>query len=243
VEALKAQAIASRTYALFEMEHARGSGRNWDVDDTTNYQVYGGIGPADNPKQWRETERVLAARKGTNGEVLTYNGQGFRAFFHSTSGGHTVDPRSALGLDESIPPLQGVDLGNFDKDSPKAEWELKMDASEVKARLIENSVTPNDLIRIEADKIDGGHAVTLKLYDRQGRHRIVDAVEVRKALGLYSTCFKAEKLGNQWVFNGKGYGHGCGMCQWSARGMAKAGWDADKILQKMYPGAEIKRVY
>ncbi|MCA8912821.1 MAG: SpoIID/LytB domain-containing protein [Planctomycetes bacterium] len=244
VEALKAQAIASRTYALFEMEHARGNGRNWDVDDTTRYQVYGGVGPADNPKQWRETDNVLAAREGTTGEVLTYNGQGFRAFFHSTSGGHTVNPEAALGIHENIPPLAGVDLGEFDKDSPKAEWELRMDASEVKARLIENAISPSDVIRIEgADVADGGHAITLKLYDRHGRHKVINAITVRKALGLYSTNFTAEKNGNEWVFKGKGYGHGCGMCQWSARGMAKAGWDADKILHTMYPGAEIKRAY
>ena len=244
VEALKAQAIASRTYALFEMEHSRGSGRNWDVDDTTRYQVYGGVGPADNPKQWRETANVLAAREGTAGEVLTFHGQGFRAFFHSTSGGHTANPSVALGIDEDIQPLSGVDLGDYDKDSPKAEWEIRMPASEVKARLIENNISPNDLMRIEGDKVaDSGHAITVKIYNRNGHHRVIDAITLRKTLGLYSTNFKAEKIGLDWVFTGRGYGHGCGMCQWSARGMAKDGWEAGKILETMYPGAEIKRIY
>lgn len=244
VEALKAQAVASRTYAIFEMEQARGNGSSWDLDDTTQYQVYGGVGPADNPKQWRETANVLEARQQTNGQVLTYQGQGFRAFFHSTSGGHTADPRSAFGINGSLEPLNGVALGDFDKDSPKASWEIRLNTGEVTARLIENRISPSNLIRIDAaTTAESGHAVTLKLYDRTGHSRIVNAIDVRKALGLFSTRFTAARNGDEWVFNGKGYGHGCGMCQWSARGMAKAGWNADRILQTMYPGAEVKSIY
>jgi stage II sporulation protein D len=244
VEALKAQAVASRTYAIFEMEQARGSGRAWDVDDTTQYQVYGGVGPADNPKQWRETAGVLEARQQTDGQVLTYQGQGFRAFFHSTSGGHTVDPRSAFGINGSLEPLNGVELGDFDKDSPKANWEMRLGTGEMKARLMENRIAPNDVIRIEPDQVaNSGHAITLKLFDRGGHSRSVSATDVRKALGLYSTRFTAARNGDEWVFTGKGYGHGCGMCQWSARGMAKAGWDAERILHTMYPGAEVKKIY
>ena len=244
VEALKAQAIASRTYALFEMNRRRGSGDNWDLDDTTRFQVYGGVGPADNPKHWRETANVLEARQATTGMVLTYNGKGFRAYFHSTSGGATTDPATALLVDDVIEPLRGVELGEFDKDSPKADWELRLAEGEVKARLIEKGVTPYDIIRIEnAEESESGHAVTLKLFDRTGHHRVVSAVAIRQALGLYSTRFTAEKNGDEWVFNGKGYGHGCGMCQWSARGMAKAGWDSERILDTMYPGSELKSIY
>ncbi|MCB9934857.1 MAG: SpoIID/LytB domain-containing protein [Planctomycetes bacterium] len=244
VEALKAQAVASRTYALFEMEQNRGSGRNWDVDDTTQYQVYGGVGPADNPKQWRETPNVMAAREGTTGMVLTYEGKGFRAYFHSTSGGRTTDPITAFGLDESIEPLKGVDLGEFDKDSPKAEWSITMAASEVKARLLEKQISPHDLMRVETGRTsESGHAITLDLFDRTGHKKSVSAISFRQALGLFSTNFTAVKNGDQWEFNGKGYGHGCGMCQWSARGMAKAGWDSKRILQTMYPGAELTAIY
>lgn len=244
VEALKAQAVASRTYALFEMEQNRGSGRNWDVDDTTQYQVYGGVGPADKPKQWRETANVMAAREETTGMVLTYEGKGFRAYFHSTSGGRTTNPIVAFGLDESIEPLKGVDLGSFDADSPKAEWTLVIAHSEVKARLLENNIAPHDIIRIDSEVLaESGHAITLALYDRTGHHKLVDAIRVRRALGLYSTNFTAAKNGDQWEFKGKGYGHGCGMCQWSARGMAKAGWDSKRILQTMYPGADITSIY
>ncbi|MCC7508902.1 MAG: SpoIID/LytB domain-containing protein [Planctomycetes bacterium] len=244
LEALKAQAVASRTYAVFEMEYARGNGRAWDLDDTTAYQVYGGVGPADKPKQWRETPNVLLARESTNGVILTYQGKGFRAFFHSTSGGHTVNPPAGLGIDETIPPLAGVDLGEFGKDSPKHRWEQRMPAGEVKARLIEKKISPSDLIRIEAaETAPSGHAVTVKLYDRKGHHRVIPAVDLRRVLGLFSTNFTAEKQGDEWVFTGRGYGHGCGMCQWSAKGMAAAGWKSERILETMYPGSEQKSLY
>lgn len=244
VEALKAQAVASRTYALFEMEQARANGRNWDLDDTTMYQVYGGVGPADNPRHWRESTNVLQARELTSGQVLTYEGKGFKAFFHSTSGGMTTDPFSAFGLDEMIEPLSGTDLGHYGKDSPKHKWELSIDHSELKARLIEKGITPADIIRVEKDEAAGsGHAITLKLYDRTGHHTKVSAISFRQALGLYSTRFSAEKTGTEWTFKGAGYGHGCGMCQWSAKGMAADGWRSEKILRRMYPGSELKSIY
>lgn len=244
VEALKAQAVASRTYALFEMEKARANGKNWDLDDTTQYQVYGGVGPADKQHHWRETASVLKARELTTGQVLTYKGKGFKAFFHSTSGGHTVSPMAGLGLDEVIEPLRGVEIGGFGKESPKHSWEIKHSHSEVKARLIEKGISPSDIIRIEAaEAAPSGHAVTLKLFNRTGRYNTISAIRVRQALGLFSTRFEAEKSGDEWIFRGSGYGHGCGMCQWSARGMAASGWQSERILHAMYPGSELKTIY
>lgn len=244
VEALKAQAVASRTYAVFTMEESRDAGRNWDLDDSTRFQVYGGVGPTDSPKLWRETANVLAARSQTTGLVLTYQGKGFKAFFHSTSGGHTTDPRVALGIDANIEPLGGVDLGEFDKESPKANWEVRLAASEVNARLIEKRIDPRSPIKIEPEEIaPSGHAITVRVYGPSGHSATVSAIDLRMALGIPSTHFKAERSGDEWVFTGKGYGHGCGMCQWSARGMAKQGWDSNRILKTMYPGSELKTLY
>ena len=244
VEALKAQAIASRTYAMFEMEEARASGRHWDVDDTTMYQVYGGVGQADKPKWWRESANVLAAREQTSGRILTYDGKGFKAFFHSTSGGHTVSPDVGLGVNDSIPPLQGVDLGDFGKESPKHRWEMRVPLLDVELKLGRAGIQPMDCIRMEREETaPSGHAYTLRLYGRTGHYKIVNAVDVRRALGLYSTNFEAEKTTTEWVFTGRGYGHGCGMCQWSAKGMAVAGWKAEHILEIMYPRSELKKIY
>ncbi|MDC1141660.1 SpoIID/LytB domain-containing protein [Planctomycetota bacterium] len=244
LEALKAQAVASRTYALFEMQLARSSSRQWDVDDSTRYQVYGGVGPANKPKLWRETAKVLQARKETNGEVLTYNGKGFRAFFHSTSGGYSTDVRTGLGFDLDVTPLRGADLGTYCKDAPKYLWTINLKDSEVGARLIENGMGNQDIMKMEKDESSvSGHAVTIKMYNTRGRAVTVDARELRRVLGLYSTNFEAHRDGSIWSFTGKGYGHGCGMCQWSARGMAKDGWAASRILEAMYPGAKLETIY
>lgn len=244
LEALKAQAIASRTYALFEMQLSRGKDRQWDLDDSTRYQVYGGVGPSDNKRLWRETAKVLQAREETNGIVLTHDGKGFRTFFHSTSGGHTADVRTALGFDRDILPLAGADLSDFCKDAPKFEWTISLRDSEVGARLVENGMGNMDVIKMEKGEYSkSGHAVTMKVFNSRGRYVTVDARELRRVLGLYSTNFVAYRDGSQWEFTGKGYGHGCGMCQWSARGMAKEGWKAGAILGAMYPGSESERIY
>lgn len=244
VEALKAQAVASRTYAVFTMEEGRAEGRAWDLDDTTQFQVYGGVGPSDKPKLWRETQGVLAARAQTTGQVLTYHGKGFKAFFHSTSGGHTTDPRVGLGMDVSIEPLAGVNLGEFDKESPKHRWEVRMARTELTTRLVRAKLATATPIRIEAeDAAASGHAVTVRVYGPTGHWTTEDAIKVRQALGLPSTRFTAAPEGDEWVFKGSGFGHGCGMCQWSARGMALQGWDGMRILRAMYPGSEIKTLY
>ncbi|MBE7493052.1 MAG: SpoIID/LytB domain-containing protein [Planctomycetes bacterium] len=244
VEALKAQAIASRTYAVFTMEESRALGRNWDLDDTTRYQVYGGVGPTASPKLWRETANVLAARSQTTGMVLTYRGKGFKTFFHSTSGGHTTDVRTALGVDAVIEPLQGVELGNFDQDSPKHQWKVTLSAAEVNARMLEARLQPGQPIRIVAEQVaSSGHAVTVRVHGPTGASAVVKATELRHALGLPSTNFTARRSGDEWLFEGKGYGHGAGMCQWSARGMARQGWDSTRILKTMYPGSELKTLY
>ncbi|MEE9312947.1 MAG: SpoIID/LytB domain-containing protein, partial [Planctomycetota bacterium] len=208
------------------------------------YQVYGGVGPENKKKLWRETSMVLKARQQTNGQVLTFNGKGFRTFFHSTSGGFTTDVRTGLGFDMELAPLGGTDLGSYCTDAPKYKWTIKLHDSEVGARLIENGMGNINIMKMEKGEMsNSGHAVTVKIYNNRGRHVTVDARELRRVLGLYSTNFVAHRDGSEWSFIGKGYGHGCGMCQWSARGMAKDGWNADEILKTMYPGSELEIIY
>jgi stage II sporulation protein D len=244
VEALAVQAVASRTYALFCIQERRNSGDAWDIDDSTRFQVYGGVGPSNSPNLWRESENVLKARELTSGQVLTYKGKGFKAFFHSTSGGVTTSPEAAFDMQGGLEPLNGSNLGEFCKDSPKFNWNVRLGKGEVNARLIEWRVGISDCIRISVKQsAPSGHAMTLRLFSRDGKSVEVRAIDFRFKMGLPSTNFESAREGNEWVFTGKGYGHGCGMCQWSAHGMAKAGWNHDKILRAMYPGAEVETLY
>jgi stage II sporulation protein D len=244
VEALAAQAVASRTYALFCIQERRNSGDNWDIDDSTRFQVYGGVGPSNSPNLWRESENVLKAREMTSGQVLTYHGQGFKAFFHSTSGGITTSPEAAFDMQGGLEPLNGSDLGDFCKDSPKFNWTVKLGKGELNARLIEWRVGITDCIRISITQTaPSGHAMNLRLFSRDGKSADVRAIDFRMKMGLPSTHFEAAREDDQWVFTGRGMGHGCGMCQWSAHGMAVAGWGHEKILRAMYPGAQIETLY
>lgn len=244
VEALAAQAVASRTYALFCIQERRNSGDAWDIDDTTRFQVYGGVGPSNSPNLWRESDNVLKAREMTSGQVLTYHGKGFKAFFHSTSGGVTTSPEAAFDIQGGLEPLNGSDLGDFCKDSPKFNWTLKLGKGELNARLIEWRCKVTDCIRISiTQSAPSGHAMTLRLFGRDGRSADVRAIDFRMKMGLPSTQFEAARQDDEWVFTGKGMGHGCGMCQWSAHGMAKSGWSHEKILRAMYPGAQIETLY
>jgi len=244
VEALAAQAVASRTYALFCVQERRQSGDDWDIDDSTRFQVYGGVGPTASPNLWRESANVLQARQMTTGQVLTYHGQGFKAFFHSTSGGITTSPEAAFDMPGGLEPLNGSDLGTYCKDSPKYQWTLRMGKGEVNARLIEWKIGVTDLIRVEATRTaPSGHAMTLRLFGRDGKSVDVRAIDFRSRMALPSTSFAAQREPAEWLFTGKGYGHGCGMCQWSAFGMAKSGWRHERILKAMFPGAAIESLY
>ncbi|MCC6573155.1 MAG: SpoIID/LytB domain-containing protein [Planctomycetes bacterium] len=244
VEALMAQAVASRTYALFTMQERRKSGEQWDLDDSTRFQVYGGVGPADNPRLWRESAHVLEARKATSGKVMVYKGKCFKAFFHSTSGGKTTSPDVAFGNPGSIEPLGGANLADYCKDSPRYNWTSRLGRGELNARCIENRLGINEAMKIETlEAAPSGHAITLRIYEPSGAAKNISAIEFRRVMGLPSTIFTAAREGDEWVFSGHGYGHGCGMCQWSARGMALAGWDHMRILKAMYPGSAVQTLY
>ncbi len=130
VEALAAQAVASRTYALFCIQERRNSGDQWDIDDTTRFQVYGGVGPTNSLNLWRESENVLKARELTSGKVLTYHGKGFKAFFRSTSGGITTSPRPPLTCKAALSRSTAATLADFCKESPKFNWTLKLGKGE-----------------------------------------------------------------------------------------------------------------
>ena len=206
--------------------------------------MYGGVGPTDKHEQWRETPKVLAARKATTGQVLTYRGQGFKAFFHSTSGGHSTDFATAFGGAGELEPLSGVDLGDFGRASPKHRWSVSIERSELANRLRSGGAPVTDPISIKiATRAESGHAVELTLYDRNGQPHRIQAVRLRRMLKLPSTNFSAGREGTSWVFKGRGYGHGCGLCQWSAAGMARKGWEHERILLTMYPGSKLKTLW
>ncbi len=226
LEALKCQAVAARTYAMSRM--IRMASEQFDVYDDTRSQVYRGVAPAGH-------EAAVRAVRETAGLVLTHGGAILSAFFHSTCGGRTESAGEALG-GEYPPPLAGVACG-FCTDSKHFAWTALIARDEVDAALgIAGSC------EIAATARSGtGRALSVVVKHKGGEKRITGA-GFRAALGtarIRSTAFRVEAGPGGFAFTGSGFGHGAGMCQWGARGMALAGMNCGEILAKYYPGADV----
>lgn len=247
-EALKAQAVAARTYAVYEIDRAAreprtdGFGAFFDVYDSTRSQVYGGV-------DLREGGRAGRVAAATRGEMLGYRAPGgasaavFKTYFHSTCGGHTASVAAIFGEDE-IPPLAGVVCGQCGA-SPKCRWTAVKSAAEVRALLGGAAVKA---IRLD-DGESPGHAARLAVVPMAGGAPArMSSQEARRRLGLYSGFFRvsaspANEGGapSEFTFTGQGFGHGVGLCQWGARGLAEQGRGYREMLAWYYPGASLLR--
>ncbi len=219
MEALKTQAVISRTYAL--NQKAQNNNPNFDLTSSVLHQVYKGS---------NENARISYAVMNTEGEVLTYNGKIIEAFYHSTSGGLTEAPEEVFG--KSYPYLKPVS-GSCET-SPYWIWERRVPIEEIEKAL----------------NVIGIRDITIASYTSTRRVKTVDVVkdgatqsmkatDLRKAIGwsrLPSTNFTVSRDNNVMVFDGKGFGHGVGLCQWSSLEMAKSGVAYKDILSYFYPG-------
>jgi stage II sporulation protein D len=230
-EALKAQAVAARTYALHKKLAAYGA--PYHLGSSVLHQVYSGVG--------HEDPRSREAVEATRGEVLTWDLAPIEAYFHASCGGRTERGLDALGRD--LPYLASVPCGCGRL--PASRWQL--------------SLTGEDLRRaLGAAAAGGGEGERLRILERTGTGRAravelapgrrVDAVTFRQRLGygrLRSLHFEVAGAagGGALRLEGRGFGHGAGMCQWGARAAAQDGWDYRRILGHYYPGAELQRLY
>ena len=224
--ALQAQAIAARTYALAMMGERKG--RPFDVHATVNDQAYGGLD--------KEDERSDAAVAATAGEVLKYRGRTFTAYYHAVCGGSTADARQVF--DDPAQPLRGSPCGYCDK-APRCKWTKKISRTKVAAKLKEKKIKAITLQGIGLD----GRVSQATIVRAAGGSRVMAGTIFRSALGLNSTRFSVKADGASFIFEGRGWGHGVGLCQWGAEGMARTGKKAPAILDRYYPGAKLVKEY
>ncbi len=229
IEALKAQAIASRTYAL------KQKGNNlFDIDSTQKNQVYNGLES--------RTYKTIRAVKSTRSLVLTYKNKLINALFHSSSGGMTENSQDVWK--NKYPYLSSVK--DFDKNNPKFRWQKKISSKE----LINLFPKIGGLNNIEIlDITSTGRVKNLKLIGAYGSDQM-SGVALRKRLGLKSNFmrfkFFEEELNNNTsqkkglIVFGQGSGHGVGMSQWGAKYLASSGQKAERILKHFYKGVQIK---
>ena len=228
MEALKAQAIASRTYALKQKGNSL-----FDIDSTQRNQVYNGLES--------RTYKTIRAVKSTRSLVLTYKNKLINALFHSSSGGMTENSQDVWK--NKYPYLSSVK--DFDKKNPKLRWQKNFSNKE----LFNLFPKIGGLKNIEILNItDTGRVKNVKLYGAYGSDQI-SGVDLRKKLGLNSTFVRFKLIEEQskqfpiekgLVVFGQGSGHGVGMSQWGAKYMASKGQKAEKILKHFYRGVQIK---
>jgi stage II sporulation protein D len=229
LEALKAQAVASRTYALRNMNPAK----DYDVTDGSDMQVYNGT--------TRVNSRIIDAVNATRGEVLKYKGKLITAFFHACCGGHTASVRSAWGEDV-IKPLYGIP-DPFCAESSHYHWELYVPAGDLLKFIQAQGSTALKIKSVRIYRKDNsGRALTLRFTTDRGTMD-AEVTDLRKRLGTYefrSTLLtRITPVKGGYEFSGRGWGHGVGMCQDGARAMAMKGRPYKKILHHYYPGAAI----
>lgn len=232
MEALKAQAIISRTYAAYQMHENKG--RDFDLTSDIYSQVYGG--------KTSERERTNKAVEDTAGDVLIYQGKVIPAYYHATCGGNTED--ASLLWNINLTPLKGV-VCNFCKDSPHFNWNYVASLDEIKDKLREAGYKISDIKDILIlGKDKSGRITDIKIVSAKKDLKI-SAKDFRTVMGpniIRSTNFTVNLAQKDAVFEGLGWGHGAGLCQWGAYFMAKQGYNAEQILKYYYPGTDVKTI-
>lgn len=230
VECLKAQAIAARTFAFYQ---ARINAlQPFDLRSDIYSQVYGGKN--------NEQLATTAAVQSTSGKVLTYNGAIFPAYFHATCAGFTEDSSNLWSGD--IPPLDGGRC-EYCKDSKHFFWRCAIPLDDVADALRQNGYRIGEIRSVRVlSKNKSGRVDKLEIGDNTGVSVVMTGKVFRQLFGpnkVRSTKFNASVRMDMLILDGLGWGHGVGMCQWGAYGMARVGKTAEQILRQYYPGADI----
>jgi len=234
LESLKAQAVVSRTFALTKMLVRQKE--EYDVSAGFMSQVYAG-------KQI-ENERTSQAVDATRGEVLLYKGKIFPAYYHSTCGGATTAADLVWRV-KPLPPLGGVEC-KFCQRSPHYKWEAVVTPAEIKEKLAKQEMPVQDVLGIRTDKIDRTGRAHKLVIQSTWTEKIVDADAFRvwvDPMRLKSNLItKIALRDGAFIFKGRGWGHGVGMCQYGMKYLGELGYDYQKILEYYYPGAQVSKL-
>ena len=255
-EAVKAQAVAARTYAAIYM--GRRSAQGFDVYATVEDQVYGG----------QAAEYPLASRavRETAGEIMTYNGEPITAYYHSTCAGHTAAinevwnnaPIPYLVAVRDVDPRTGE---AYDRASSRFRWTERWTHEQLVGilnRTMADSLRGRRISRIDdmrvLERTPSGRIRAMRLATDAGtftlgKDRIRWILTPASRAGILNsskfdvTLTRSGGRVTEIVAAGGGWGHGIGMCQVGAMGRARAGQDYRTILRTYYPGTEIRKAY
>ena len=227
IEALKAQAVIARTYAL--KANSRGAVLS-DNESSQSYKSNDQLRSLWGSSYNTYFNKIKEAVNSTQGMYLTYNGNYIEAVYHSTSNGKTEDSRNVWG--NSFPYLVSVE-SPYDNSNPSFLKTINFSYSDISKKLdiiITNETNFNINSKTSGDRVS---SITVGEITLTG-------VEFRNKLGLRSTDFDIEKTEEGVIITTRGYGHGVGLSQYGANGMAKAGNSYKEILFHYYPGVSLK---
>ena len=233
-EAIKAQAVAARTYALKQMENRKNE--TYDVKDDTSSQVYKSNEELKNiwKNNYEENiNKIKNAINETKGEYLTYDNKIIYAFFFSTSNGKTEDNKDVFGQD--LPYLKSVDSSFDEKETSNFEVEKTISLKDFYIQLGLEYNDNLDISNIELTNSNRIKNITIN-------NNVFKGTQVRSKLSLRSTDFKIEKNGTNVIITTKGYGHGVGMSQYGANALAKQNKTYEEILKYYYIGTNIQKL-
>ncbi|MBI4745038.1 MAG: SpoIID/LytB domain-containing protein [Deltaproteobacteria bacterium] len=232
MEAVKAQAVVARTYALYQKKSRKYP--MYDLESTVTSQVYSGIDSED--------ELARQAVKETEGEAAYYNGEMIQALYHSSCGGKTEAALEVWG--KEIPYLKSIKDPHC-TEAPNYFWQHKIDMNGLRDRLRRfNSGIGNIESVSILKRSSSGRVTRISIRHSKGSF-VLEGKDFREALGfenIRSTDFTLKIKEDFVYFAGSGGGHGVGMCQWGAKGMAEEGKSYKDILKWYYPGVTIKRM-
>lgn len=232
LEALKAQAVASRSYAMYQMTATKD--KEYDVLNTTANQVY--LTDEKLKENWKneyqqKINKIKTAVSETNGEYLTYNNQIVNAMFFSTSPGKTENSEEVFV--SALPYLRSVD-SKWDESSPAYTDTYTFELNDFYQKL---NLPYNESLIIEIiEKTSTGRIKKIKINNQE-----INGRDLATKLSLRSNYFSITQNNNKVTINTKGFGHGVGMSQYGANGMAKEGYKYDQILKHYYQNTEIKK--
>ncbi len=231
LETLKAQAVASRTYAYYQTLHRK----NWDYDlvDNEGDQAYKGID--------RETKKTTKAVNETRGQILMEGDRPILAMYTANSGGYTADAGFIFKLDKRYLVAKPDPLSLKGKMS---RWKRKYSLEEIGTRLRKIGIPVRGLENIiPAEKSPSGRIVKVKIVASNFSKIYRTRTTLGRALRLPEILFSIEKEGDLMVFRGKGWGHGVGYSQWGSAEMGMRGYNYRQILKFYYPTTKLVKLW
>lgn len=232
-EALRALAVVARTYAVFQQN--RSAGRVFHLVSGNQDQNFVGLALEGSPA--REAARTTA------GQVLTWQGRVFPTFYHSDSGGFTEAPQSVFSGD-GVPPLEGV-RDEFSMESPNYTWTVTIPLAVIGDRLRRGGIDVGQVTRLTVLERSPSFRVARMTVEHSRGTATLRGADFRRLIGydaLKSTLFVPVAHNGAVRFEGRGWGHGVGLSQFGAKGMADRGYTYPQILDHYYPGTSLTTV-